>query len=102
MFRHYLETAGVQDHLIEGGDVEVQRHQPQALQPHHQLHQLLRPPPREHLQARMALHHRHLDVRGGCSVLDLAAVPKGSVSAGDAVILLVVVAAAAVGGAPIG
>ena len=76
----YLETEGVHGHLVDGGDVEVQRQEPRALQPGHQLEQLLRPPPREHFEVCVAVHHRHLDVCGGCFVVfDLLGVSEDTI-----------------------
>ena len=61
----YLEAEGVEDHGVDGGHVEMQRRDAQLLQPDDQLQQLLRPPPREHLEARVPFHHGHLDVGDG-------------------------------------
>ena len=62
-FGNYLEAEGVEDHGVDGGHVEVQRRDAQLVQAGDELEELLGAPPREHLEARVAFHHGHLDVR---------------------------------------
>ncbi|BAS95576.1 Os05g0586350, partial [Oryza sativa Japonica Group] len=64
-----LDVEGVEDGLIDGGDVGVQDGHVHLLQCRHRLDQLPRPPPRQDLDHGVHAHHPHLYVRDARLVL---------------------------------
>lgn len=69
----YLDAETVEHHLVDGGHVEVERRESQALHAAHQLQQLSGSPPREDFHVGVALDDDDLDVGRGSAALGVRA-----------------------------
>lgn len=82
-----LGAESVKDHVINGGHIEVEDCEMEALEPSYHFQELLWSPPWEYFEVGMALNHRHFNVSNRWMVLHHCVICRITVAVGRARVL---------------